>query len=38
MKTYIGVGLLDAFVERTEEYKAEQNADVKKVMKKDAWN
>jgi hypothetical protein len=38
MKTYIGASLLDAFVERTEEYKAEQDADVKKTMKKDAWN
>ncbi|MGL5936506.1 MAG: hypothetical protein ACRCZI_12910, partial [Cetobacterium sp.] len=38
MKTYIGAGLLDAFVERTEEYKDEQDADVKKTMKKDAWN
>ncbi|MGL5934004.1 MAG: hypothetical protein ACRCZI_00110, partial [Cetobacterium sp.] len=38
MKTYIGASLLDAFVERTEEYKAEQDADAKKTMKKDAWN
>jgi hypothetical protein len=38
MKTYIGNGLLDAFVERTEEYQAEQDVDKTKAMKKDAWN
>ncbi|MGL5934236.1 MAG: hypothetical protein ACRCZI_01285, partial [Cetobacterium sp.] len=38
MKTYIGSGLLDAFVERPEEYIAEQDDDKKKELKKDAWN
>jgi hypothetical protein len=38
MKTYIGNGLLDAFVERSEEYIAEQDVDKKKELKKDAWN
>ena len=38
MKTYIGSGLLDAFVERSEEYIAENDVDKKKELKKDAWN
>jgi hypothetical protein len=38
VKTFIGSGLLDAFVERTEEFQTKQDATKQKVMKKDAWN
>jgi hypothetical protein len=38
MKTYIGSGLLDAFVERTEEFQNETDAQKRLDMKKDAWN
>jgi hypothetical protein len=37
MKTYIDIGLLDAFVERTEEYQAEEDVWKKIDMKKYAW-
>ena len=38
MKTYIGNGLLGTFVERTEEFQNETDAQKKIDMKKDAWN